>query len=161
MPTRSWFRYCTHSSQLMFSHVYRRLVPLWWVQPASYLACVSSLPWSSCTKRFMSKIAWLVVVEWTLFTSLVWECPHPETITAATILSVVGAFIGSVGNQQERTDSSWYGILQFARCVLHVKSTACNTIVYGECDRFSPGVLCQFNKYARELNCKTCIWRVV
>ena len=35
--------------------------------------------------------------------------------------------------------------LQFARCVLHVKSTTCNTIVYGECGRFPPSVLCQIN----------------
>ena len=35
--------------------------------------------------------------------------------------------------------------LQFARCVLHVKSTTSNTIVYGECGRFPPSVLCQIS----------------
>ena len=35
--------------------------------------------------------------------------------------------------------------LHFARCVLHVKSTTCNTIVYGECGQFPPSVFCQIN----------------
>ena len=35
--------------------------------------------------------------------------------------------------------------LHYARCVLQVKSTTCNTIVYGECGQFPPSVHCQIN----------------
>ena len=35
--------------------------------------------------------------------------------------------------------------LHFARCVLHVKSTTCNTIVDGGCGQFPPSVFCQIN----------------
>ena len=35
--------------------------------------------------------------------------------------------------------------LHYARCVLKVKSTTCNTIVYGECGQFPPSVHCQIN----------------
>ena len=35
--------------------------------------------------------------------------------------------------------------LHYARCVSHVKSTTCNTIIYGECGQFPPSVFCQIN----------------
>ena len=35
--------------------------------------------------------------------------------------------------------------LNFMRCVLQVKATTCNTIVYGECGRLPPSVYCNIN----------------
>ena len=35
--------------------------------------------------------------------------------------------------------------LNFMRCVLQVKATTCNTIVYGECGRLPPSVHCNIN----------------
>ena len=37
--------------------------------------------------------------------------------------------------------------LHYARCVLQVKSTTCNRIVYGGCGQFPPSVHCQIIRY--------------